>query len=175
MDYKIYNKDIIESTAEREQLEKKVALYAKNLARYFKRYEYPVVLECYIKKDNKRWKITLKIPLRERTIVAEEKDFKLMQALKSAYTTLKREVKKAKELERKDYLYKRKNRVRKKLYELVNELFLVRADEKEFKKKLHDSLQEVNEYIFRRIERELQGTIKEKDKHKLSRTILTDS
>ena len=169
MDYKIYNKEVIESVAEQKQLEKKISLYANNLTRYFKRYDYPVELECYVKKDNKRWKITLKIPLRERTVVAEAKDFKLLQALKSAYVTLKREIKKAKELERKDYLYKRKNRVRKKLSDLVYELAAVRSDEKEFKKKLDASLHEINEYTFRRIEQELQGTLQEKDKHKLSR------
>ncbi len=154
MEYRLYGAEVLESPALIHHLKRQLDLYVQNLQRYFKRYNYPVTLEVHWKKEGQQWVVTLKIPLRHSEIVVKEKDWQPSSALKKAYTKLKREIKTFKAKERKEYLYKRKNRRVEKLGTLLARLQESQEDEKRFKDHLKESIAEIENYMMRRYTQE---------------------
>jgi len=74
----------------------------------FKKYEKDLTLEVIFNKSSALYKVSASLDLKSKKILVAEEDKNPVKALNHVFSGLKKAVKKQYELERKDYVYKRK-------------------------------------------------------------------
>ncbi len=80
----------------------------KYVEEYFKNYDKPLTLEVIVNNDGKVYKVSVSLNLKSKKLLHAEEDKDLMKATSRLFSEFRKQMKKQKELERKDYLYKRK-------------------------------------------------------------------
>jgi len=78
------------------------------LDEYFKKYEKDLTLEVIVNKDGDIYKVSASLNMKSKKVLHVEESKDVLAAVTKMLKQLITEVKKQKELERKDYLYKRK-------------------------------------------------------------------
>ncbi len=151
MKYKIYNTKSIENDNLLKQLEKEAEKKAQSLDKYFKRYDkQDLILEIYVKQTGSYlYRISLNINLRSGTINIIEKDKDILKAFNRAFKKLKDTVKEKIKLERKEHLYKRKNRKIQNYATFVEDLKDYSAEQnfELFKELLDKNLRRIKYYL----------------------------
>ncbi len=151
MKYKIYNTKNIENENLLQQLENEVEKKAQSLDKYFKRYgKQDLMLEIYVKQTaSYLYRISLNINLKSETINTVEKDKDLLKAFNRAFKKLKDTVKEKMKLERKEHLYKRKNRKIQNYAAFVEDLKDYGAEQnfELFKELLDKNLRRIKYYL----------------------------
>ncbi len=84
---------------------KEKQLYVEEL---FKNYDKDLTLEVIVDKSGKTYKISASLNLNSKKILTVEEGPVLMSVTEKLFSEFKKTMKRQKELERKDYLYKRK-------------------------------------------------------------------
>ncbi len=74
----------------------------------FKNYDKDLVFEIILDKSGKTYKISASLNLKSKKLLVAEEDHDLFKAFDRLFNEFKKLMKRQKELERKDYLYKRK-------------------------------------------------------------------
>ncbi len=74
----------------------------------FKKYDKDLTLEVIYNKSSALYKVSASLDLKSKKVLVAEEDKNPVKALNKVFSNLKKAVKKQYELERKDYVYKRK-------------------------------------------------------------------
>ena len=91
--------------AEIEEICKEREAYYNEL---FKKYDKDLAFEVIFNKSSALYKVSASLDLKSKKILVAEEDKNPVKALNKVLSSLKKAVKKQYELERKDYVYKRK-------------------------------------------------------------------
>lgn len=75
---------------------------------YFKNYGKELTLEVIVNKSSKTYKVSASLNMKSKKILHMEEHKEILPATTKLFNEFLKEVKRQKELERKDYLYKRK-------------------------------------------------------------------
>ncbi len=156
MKYKIYNLKSLQSEALEEKFTKEVEQRIETLKKYFKRYDKKdLILEVFIKPTSSYlYRVSINLNLKSETVNIAEKDKDPLKAFIAAYKKLKTIVKEKIRLERKEHLYKRKNRKIKNVSNFIEDLKEYSA-EKEF-----ELFKEILDKNLRRIKYYLKNNLK---------------
>ncbi len=74
----------------------------------FKKYDKDLTLEVIFNKSSALYKVSASLDLKSKKVLVAEEDKNPVKALITVFSNLKKAVKKQYELDRKDYIYKRK-------------------------------------------------------------------
>ena len=105
---------IIKNTKEIEDLQIRArfeSLWTTNreyIDELFKNYEKELLLEVIVNKSGKTYKVSCSLNMLSKVVQQLEEDIDIMAASTRLFSKFKKEIKRQKELEKKDYLYKRK-------------------------------------------------------------------
>jgi ribosome-associated translation inhibitor RaiA/DNA-directed RNA polymerase specialized sigma24 family protein len=124
MKYKIYNLKSLGNESLEKSFISEVEKRIESLKNYFKRYDKKdLVVEIFIKPTSSYlYRISVNINLKSEIVNITEKDKDPIKAFITAYKKLKNTVKEKIKLERKEHLYKRKNRKIKNAANFVEDL-----------------------------------------------------
>ncbi|RMG25860.1 MAG: hypothetical protein D6730_10090 [Bacteroidetes bacterium] len=100
-------KEIDEAPA-REKLTEWAEKEQQFLERLFKNYGKELTFEIIINKSSATYTVSASLNMRSKTLLMAEEDRDVLTAAHKLFDLFRQEAKKQKELERKDYLYKRK-------------------------------------------------------------------
>lgn len=98
----------IENEAEKQEFVKKCEEKRDYLEEYFKNYGKDLLLEVIVNKSGKTYTVSASLNLKSKKILHTEEHKDIQTATTGLFGEFLKEVKRQKELERKDYLYKRK-------------------------------------------------------------------
>lgn len=139
----------------KERVEKLVAQHAKKFEKFFKKYGKTPVLEVYLNKSGSTWlRAAYSLDLKSGTVYASDKDKDEVRALQSTFKKFEKALKHALQKERKDYLYKRKNRQKDFARSAVGflRMYKMEGDEQAFNDLLRKTLPNVRAYMARRVQ-----------------------
>ena len=166
MDYKIENLNLLpEQTQEpfREYIEKKKS----GIERFFKRYKKPITLEIHISElKNNHYSISFLIQMKESPVYVRETGSQPIDLATQLFQKIKRTVARQLKKERKEYLYKRKNRHISSISDYTEELEEIRStkDQESFNQLLKRILPNIKDYVNRRVKMaELQRLIERRE------------
>ena len=151
MKYKIYNLKSLQNEALEEKFTKEVEQRIETLKKYFKRYDKKdLILEVFIKPTSSYlYRVSINLNLKSETVNITEKDKDPLKAFVAAYKKLKTTVKEKIRLERKEHLYKRKNRKIKNVSNFVEDLkeYSASKEFELFKEILDKNLRRIKYYL----------------------------
>lgn len=122
LNYNIHNHKKLLGDIAAEGFEDTIEKSIKQLQKLFKRYSKPVTVEVILTEDGRQYVITLEINLKSGPIVVKRSGFELYPVLKDAFSTLRKQIISRLSKERKEHLYKRKERQVSTLADLVQHL-----------------------------------------------------
>ncbi len=139
----------------KEQIEQVVQQHARKLDKFFKKYGKAPVLEVHLNEAGGIWlRAACSLDLKSGTVYASEKDKDAVKALQATFKKFEKALKHALEKERKDYLYKRKNRQKDFARSATGFLRMYKqeGDEQAFGDLLRKTIPNVGEYMERRLQ-----------------------
>ena len=110
VEIEIKNLREIESETLKQQFIKLCNRKKEKLDKYFKKYKKPLVFQIVVNKDGNIYKTSASLNMKSKDILVFEEGDKLMYVTNKLLKEFIKSVKRQKELERKDYLYKKKSR-----------------------------------------------------------------
>ncbi len=120
--YNIHNHKKLLGEIAAEGFEEAIEKSIRQLEKLFKRYSKPVTVEVILTEDGRQYVITLEINLKTGPVVVKRSGFELYPLLKEAVATLRKQIISRLSKERKEHLYKRKERQVATLGDLVQHL-----------------------------------------------------
>ncbi len=139
----------------KERVEKLVEQHAKKIEKFFKKYDKTPVLEVYLNKSGSIWlRAAYSLDLKSGTVYASDKDKDEVKALQSTFKKFEKALKHALQKERKDYLYKRKNRQKDFARSATGflRMYKMEGDEQAFGDLLRKTIPNVGAYMARRVQ-----------------------
>lgn len=154
MKYLVRNEKVIRSKHEREKVLHLIEKKVHRVGEIAKNYSKPLTVEIYFKQYNKmNYLVSAVIKLKEGVVYVKEVGSDLTPTLNILFNRLRISLNRRMNKERKDYLYKRKDRRFASVHEYFSELkTLKKEDSKElFNNLLQALLTDVSRYVRRRI------------------------
>ncbi len=136
------------------QVEKLVHQHTKKIEKFFKKYSKKPTLEVFINPSGNIWiRVAYSIDLKSGTVYASEKDKDATKALQATFKKFQKALKHALEKERKDYLYKRKNRQKDFARSATGflRMYKTEGDQQAFNDLLRKTIPNISEYMERRL------------------------
>ncbi len=104
----IKNLKKIEAEADKQEFKSKCEEKRDYLEEHLKNYGKELTLEVIVNKSGKTYKVSVSLNMKSKKILHLEEHKDILHAATKLFNEFVKEVKRQKELERKDYLYKRK-------------------------------------------------------------------
>jgi ribosome-associated translation inhibitor RaiA len=111
MEYIIHQLELIEPPTQRSFFEDEVKKKVSRIEKVLRDYRKQVMLEIFLKKEGNLFVITASLALLQKILTVTEEGFKPVAVINFVFDRLKNLVANQLRLERKEHLYKRKNRL----------------------------------------------------------------
>ena len=154
MEYIIHHLELIEPPTQRSFFEDEVRKKISRIEKVLRQYRKEVLLELFLKKEGNLFVITASLALLEKILTVEEEGFKPVAVINFVFDTLKNLVARQLQVERKEHLYKRKNKVNNFLENTTTSpAEQEKPDKKSFAQFIQKIFPEIEQYIKNEIRR----------------------